>query len=173
MNKIGSPKGLLMHWFLLELSREIMQNYDVTLDEARHAYCLTRRNRKKFKSVLLVYRTSKKCLRVIYFNLLSGKSVYKSFTSPVKAAEWFNRFGHNELIEEPKALEHAAICNNFARALRRLFRQTHVPQWKLAEFLNVRQQTVSKWRSGVYLPDDATIEKIGNFFEVGFEYFAK
>ena len=173
MSNVGAPKGYLSHWILFELSREIKQNYDFTLDWSKHAYCLTRRNRKKFTSVLLIYRTSKKCLRVIYFNLLSGKSVYKTFKSPVKVAEWFNRFGHNELMEEAQTLAHAAAYNNFPRELRRLFRETSFPQWRLAEFLNVSQQTVSKWLSGVYLPDEATIEKIGKFFNVDLERFKK
>lgn len=55
---------------------------------------------------------------------------------------------------------------NFKEKLKELRKETETTQKELAEFLNVRNTTVSAWEVGASEPDLTTILKIAEFFNV-------
>jgi len=45
-----------------------------------------------------------------------------------------------------------------------------ISQAKLAEYLQIAQNTLSYWEQGKYEPDQSTLKKIADFFDVSVDY---
>lgn len=50
--------------------------------------------------------------------------------------------------------------------IRKLRKERHITQERLAEYLGISYQAVSKWENGTALPDIALIPALAHFFEV-------
>ena len=171
LNNVGAPKGGRVHWFWHYLNDFTKERYVVRFDYAEHNYFCYRKEKSRLLSVLIIVRTSPLCFRVTYHNVITKKSFYRSFKSAKKLADWFNKFVLTEDKFETEALELEKLKKCFSARLRKIMREKSVTQTALAQELNLRQQTISKWLKKEYLPPPATIEQVANFFEVGFEYF--
>ena len=169
--KVGAPKGGRVHWFLHYLTPFTRKRYVISFNYADHNYFCYRKEKSKFLSILTVVRTSPLCFRVMYHNFRTKKSFYRSFESAHKLATWFNSFVLTEDVAEREALELELLKKHFSARLRKIMRLSSVTQTALANELNLRQQTISKWLHQEYLPPPEVIEKVANFFEVDFEYF--
>ena len=60
--------------------------------------------------------------------------------------------------------------NNFAKNLTELMKESETSQNKLANALNVKQQTISRYINGEREPDIDTIIAIAKFFIVSTDY---
>ena len=167
----GAPKGGRVHWFLWCLDIRIRKRYVVSYDYATHNYALYRKNKQKLSSVVLVVRTCDRTFRLMYHNELTGQTLYRSFISAKKTAQWLNDFLLHEELNEKEAIERELLLENFSKRLSKLLLKHHITQSEFASKLGYRQQTVSKWLHKEYLPTNDVIEKTANFFGVDFDYF--
>ena len=55
--------------------------------------------------------------------------------------------------------------NDFGKRLKNLRKNANVTQEQLAEYLGISYQAVSKWETGIGLPDISLLPRIANFFE--------
>lgn len=55
---------------------------------------------------------------------------------------------------------------NFGEVLRKLRRERDITQEQLAEYVNISPQSVSKWETGLTLPDITVIPMLANIFDV-------
>lgn len=58
---------------------------------------------------------------------------------------------------------------NIGENIRRIRREHDITQEKLAEYLNVSHQAVSKWESGAVFPDITLLPKLANIFGVSID----
>lgn len=58
----------------------------------------------------------------------------------------------------------------FRDRLRQLRKKRNMTQNDLANLLHVSQQTIGSWEVGRSFPDEETINKISNFFDVSIDY---
>ena len=120
----GAPKGGRVHWVLWCLRSDVWAKYRVLYRYPDHNYIIYRKSRKQFWhdfDVFVVVRTSQKCFKVTYVDLLTVTFTLKSFSSPTDCAIWINKQAKladkiredTELIEQ---LDHdPEICYNIYR----------------------------------------------------------
>ena len=58
---------------------------------------------------------------------------------------------------------------NFAENLKRLRKEKEITQEKLADFLGVTGQTISRWELGICYPDLELLPAIANYFGVSID----
>ena len=54
--------------------------------------------------------------------------------------------------------------------IKELRKAQNITQEKLAEYLNISYQAISKWENGLALPDITLIPSLSNFFGVSADY---
>ena len=59
---------------------------------------------------------------------------------------------------------------NIGKRIKDLRKSQDVTQEKLADYLNISYQSVSKWENGLALPDLTLIPALSNFFGVSADY---
>lgn len=94
MNLKGCPKGARVHWFLLRLSEHTRRNYHNYYSREYNGYFLVRGGFGKQnlydRDFFTVCRTSKRCWRVMGFNMTTGESVYLSLKDSQQAADYID-----------------------------------------------------------------------------------
>lgn len=96
MRRVGAPLGGRVHWFLLNLSSYVRNNFSCRYEYLYHNYILHRRvaqfskNNVRYMSVFVVNRTSKKCWRVMAFYVDTAEVKYKSFKTSIAACAWID-----------------------------------------------------------------------------------
>ena len=163
-DRVGAPKGGRVHWFLHWLSRDVRLTYRISFDYKEHKYCLIRYAKTKIKSVFILCQTSQKSFRVMYHNTTTLKTIYLTFPNARSAAEWFNALVLTEEQDEESALYREIEKSNFAYNLKFLMRLYGITQEILADYLGIRQQTVSKYLKRQTVPSDRVVRKIEKFF---------
>ena len=105
----GAPPGGSVHWLAFELSGEFLRAYRIDYAPHKHNYRLARYRKRTLVDEFLVVRTSKKCYRVIYYNVefeyyrYFSASNYRECAQRMKAlADIFRRL---EIAAEAKAAE--------------------------------------------------------------------
>lgn len=162
----GAPPGGRVHWFLHWLSEDVRKYYRVSYDYSEHRYCLIRYEKAKIKSIFILCQTSKKTFRTMYHNLTSKKTLYVSFINAKSSAQWFNNFVKTEMQEEAEALNVEIKKAKFARNLKKYMRHYGIPQEALADFLGVKQQSISRYLNRKSIPSESKIRKLEKFFGV-------
>lgn len=94
MAKVGAPKGGRVHWFLLNLPPYVKKNYWVNYAYPNHDYFLCRRckqvsmNNFRYMDMYIVKRTSRKCWRLMAFNMETAQTVFRVFRKSAEVAEY-------------------------------------------------------------------------------------
>lgn len=93
---VGAPKGLYVYWLDMELCGEFSKAYKCSCcsKTKQHNYRYAREYRNKLIDEFLVVRTSKRCYRVIYYNVEFNFLTYFSESNYVDCAN------HMKLIYE-------------------------------------------------------------------------
>ena len=100
MAKVGAPKGGRVHWFLYELPVYVRKNYFAFYNYAIHDYMLCRKCKKMsdnnflYMDLYIVKRTSRKCWKVMAFNVETLQTVYRSFTKSADAGQFINELAN-------------------------------------------------------------------------------
>ena len=82
----GAAKGERVHWLLWELRPDFKQAYECVYDYAFHRYIFYRMEGRWLYDVFIVFRTCRKCFRVMYGNLVTREIEYFSAPKPRLAA---------------------------------------------------------------------------------------
>ncbi len=96
MAKVGAPKGGRVHWLILNLPLYVIRNYWISYDYTTHDYCIFRRckqislNNFLYMDIYIVKRTSRKCWRLMAFNMETAQTVFQTFRKSVEVAEYIN-----------------------------------------------------------------------------------
>lgn len=81
-NKGGAPKGGRVHFFNLWLPKIIRENYHISFRYEKHCYFLQRTlYGRKHCEYYTIIRTSEHCIRVSYYDAISGMFEYTSYRS--------------------------------------------------------------------------------------------
>lgn len=169
--KGGAPKGGRVHWFWYLLSMEVKNNYTLSMDYSYHHYLLYRQKVKKNITVITVVRTSRNCFRMTYHNSNTGKTIYKSFRSAGKTAEWLNKFLPLELKKEELLYETEMQERHFVKTLKGLMKERRLTQEYLGRAIGISQQSVSKMLTRKWYPPKDVIERIAEYFGVSEDIF--
>lgn len=101
MAKVGAPKGGRVHWLLLNLPLYVVRNYWACYDYTTHDYCIFRKckqislNNFRYMDIYMVKRTSRKCWRLMAFNMETAQTVFRSFRKSSDVAEYINELAQS------------------------------------------------------------------------------
>ena len=100
MAKVGAPKGGRVHWLLLNLSDYTWHNYWVYYDYPTHDYLIARKVHHmslrtfNFMDIYIVKRTSRKCWRLMAFNMDTAQTVYRTFRKSCEVADFIDELAN-------------------------------------------------------------------------------
>lgn len=100
MAKVGAPKGGRVHWFLLNLPQYVVRNYWVYYDYPTHDYLLCRKCKHvslrsfNFMDIYIIKRTSRKCWRLMAFNMETAQTVFRTFRKSAEVAEYIGELAN-------------------------------------------------------------------------------
>lgn len=106
-HKVGAPKGLRVHWFLIRMPQYLRSNYYVGYDYEFHNYFLFRRSLAFGKTWLshsdffTVVRTSRCCWRMTAYNVATGAAVYESARTSTALLAKIERIARQWHDDEP------------------------------------------------------------------------
>ncbi len=150
---------------------EVKSNYSLSMDYSEHNYLLYRQKVKKNLTVITVVRTSRNCFRMTYHNTNTGKTIYKSFKSARKTAEWLNKFLPLELKREELLYETEMQESHFVKTLKRLMKERRLTQDYLGRAIGISQQSVSKMLTRKWYPPKEVIERHAEYFGMSEDIF--
>ena len=64
-----------VHWLLDDISLDFRLAYVLVYNYAYHRYCFYRKRRKTMYDMFIIVRTSKRCWRVSYVNLITAQMI--------------------------------------------------------------------------------------------------
>lgn len=108
-NRVGAPLGGRVHWLLLNLSGNFKVNHTLSYDYKSHCYTFYRNISQRNKSIIDVYiiiRTSKRCFKLMYNNLMQDIYITKSFKTSKLCACYMDK-----LFKDFKAYEEKNVDN--------------------------------------------------------------
>ena len=80
-NRVGAPLGGRVHWLLLNLSGNFKVNHTLSYNYKTHCYTFYRytgQRNKRIVDVYIIIRTSKRCFKLMYNNLMQDIYITKS-----------------------------------------------------------------------------------------------
>lgn len=100
MAKVGAPKGGRVHWLLINLPLYVKKNYYVNYNYPYHDYCIHRKCKKistynfAYMDLYVVKRTSRKCWRLMAFNMETAQTIYRTFSKSAEVAAYIGELAN-------------------------------------------------------------------------------
>ena len=116
MAKVGAPKGGRVHWLIFNLSSYVCRNYWRFYDYPTHDYLICRRCHHlswrtfNFMDIFIIKSPSRKCWRVMAFNMDTAQTVYRTFRKSSEVADFIDELasewhGGREWTEDREYIE--------------------------------------------------------------------